>query len=59
MSDHAPTSRKVKTVIDGREIEVARDTWALEAARRMKARGLDLNLILDTTRLLENEAGKA
>lgn len=35
MSDHAPTSRKVKTVIDGREIEVARDTWALEAARRL------------------------
>lgn len=38
MSDQAPTSRKVKTVIDGREIEVARDTWALEAAERLGIR---------------------
>ncbi|MCY2929623.1 MAG: 2Fe-2S iron-sulfur cluster-binding protein [Planctomycetota bacterium] len=38
MSDHAPANRKVKTVIDGREIEVARDTWALDAAAKLKIR---------------------
>ena len=35
MSDHGTASARVTTTIDGREINVARDTWALVAARRL------------------------